>query len=372
MLYKLESLRGIAACLVILFHSPFTAGEKNLSFISNSYLFVDFFFVLSGFVIALAYSSRISEGLTFKSYIILRLGRVYPLHVIVLFVWVPYILFKQHLFESGFGGTDQFEKNNLFSFISNLLLINSMGVNNYVSWNIPAWSISTEFFAYIVFYFLTTSIDKQNSIAFPIAVSALCYGVIASLGRESFDITYDYGFFRCLGAFYLGVFVCRVNEKIKTFNNPIKNVSIMEALCLVCSAVFVTCANLNPLFIAAAIATFAFSIHVFSRTESGFFGRALLTPFFRKVGAWSYSIYMLQQLIVNIFLNLFNYIFHWKIHEALGYRSIAVNIAIVLTTVFFAKLSFKFIEVPFRNKSRLLAEKYNDPVYLANKSATDG
>jgi peptidoglycan/LPS O-acetylase OafA/YrhL len=62
MLHKLESLRGVAACMVVLYHSPFNYGDGDVSFISNSYLFVDFFFVLSGFVMSLAYSSQIRGG----------------------------------------------------------------------------------------------------------------------------------------------------------------------------------------------------------------------------------------------------------------------------------------------------------------------
>jgi peptidoglycan/LPS O-acetylase OafA/YrhL len=209
MFYKLESLRGIAACLVVLLHLPFKYGENTLHFVSNSYLFVDFFFILSGFVMNLAYFSRIKTGLKFKPYLILRLGRIYPLHVVVLFIWLPYIFVKQFMFDSGFGGSDQFENNNFTSFVSNILLINSMGIHDHLSWNTPAWSISTELFAYIFFYWFTVSVDRNKSLTFPLFISIICYSFIISLERPNLDITYDYGFFRCLGAFYIGVFISR-------------------------------------------------------------------------------------------------------------------------------------------------------------------
>ena len=47
---KLESLRGVAACCVALHHSPFMLGAQPAGFVASSYLFVDFFFILSGFV----------------------------------------------------------------------------------------------------------------------------------------------------------------------------------------------------------------------------------------------------------------------------------------------------------------------------------
>ena len=99
-----------------------------------------------------AYAKKISSGLSFKSYITLRLGRIYPLHLFMLVVWLPYILITQYLYSSGFGGSDQFETSNLSSFISNLFLVHSMGVHAHLSWNYPSWSISTEFFAYIAYY----------------------------------------------------------------------------------------------------------------------------------------------------------------------------------------------------------------------------
>jgi peptidoglycan/LPS O-acetylase OafA/YrhL len=124
-------------------------------------------------------------------------------------VYVPYVLLKQYLFESGFGGTSQLETNNVMSFISNIFLLNSMGLHDHLSWNSPAWSISTEFFAYIVFFLFTKKLDTKESLICPFLISVGCYSFLVSLDRNSLDITYDYGFFRCLAAFYLGVFVNR-------------------------------------------------------------------------------------------------------------------------------------------------------------------
>lgn len=50
----------------------------------NAYLFVDFFFVLSGFVIASTYQERIAGGFSVWRFMLLRLGRLYPLHIAVL------------------------------------------------------------------------------------------------------------------------------------------------------------------------------------------------------------------------------------------------------------------------------------------------
>jgi len=122
MFHKLDSLRGIAALMVILFHSPFNYFQNKIIFASNLYLFVDFFFILSGFVMSYAYGNKIINGYSFKNYISLRLGRIYPIHLFMLFAWMPYIFFKQYLYTSGYGGNDQFDASNLYSFVSNIFL----------------------------------------------------------------------------------------------------------------------------------------------------------------------------------------------------------------------------------------------------------
>ena len=85
-LLSLEGLRGIAAISVAFFH--FNNGSHfNNIFVSNAWLMVDFFFVLSGFVIALNYQNKlknIHDLLVFQKK---RFFRLYPLHFIMLMVF---------------------------------------------------------------------------------------------------------------------------------------------------------------------------------------------------------------------------------------------------------------------------------------------
>ncbi|WP_454886839.1 acyltransferase family protein [Sphingomonas oryzagri] len=73
----LDGLRGLAAFLVLLHHAgPKVAG---LNLLPGGYLAVDFFFMLSGFVIARGYEGRLRDGLTLGSFLLLRLRRLYPM-----------------------------------------------------------------------------------------------------------------------------------------------------------------------------------------------------------------------------------------------------------------------------------------------------
>ena len=71
----LDGLRGIAALAVLAHHVGLMRNQSGL--FSHAYLAVDFFFLLSGFVMGFAYESRMADGLSFVSFMRMRLGRLY-------------------------------------------------------------------------------------------------------------------------------------------------------------------------------------------------------------------------------------------------------------------------------------------------------
>lgn len=78
----LDGMRGIAAIAVVLFHfMEIAQPDYRNNFIPRSYLAVDFFFCLSGFVIAYAYDSKLAS-IGRKRFFALRLIRLHPLVVI--------------------------------------------------------------------------------------------------------------------------------------------------------------------------------------------------------------------------------------------------------------------------------------------------
>ena len=92
---SLTPLRGIAALLVVLFHYqafsimhgfPGLLDQLNSQFITKGYLWVDFFFILSGFVISHVYGEKLKNRSSsiVKNYLWARFSRLYPLHVFVM------------------------------------------------------------------------------------------------------------------------------------------------------------------------------------------------------------------------------------------------------------------------------------------------
>ncbi len=90
----LDAWRGICACLVALFHFGSTSHIQNLPLLRNAYLFVDFFSVLSGFVIFASYEEKLKDGFGAGRFLLLRLGRLYPLHLVLLLAFMGADLLK--------------------------------------------------------------------------------------------------------------------------------------------------------------------------------------------------------------------------------------------------------------------------------------
>ena len=81
----LDGLRGVAALLVVLYHVfegfSFAGGSPVITFINHGYLAVDFFFILSGFVIGYAYDDRWQKGFTLGDFFRRRIIRLHPMVV---------------------------------------------------------------------------------------------------------------------------------------------------------------------------------------------------------------------------------------------------------------------------------------------------
>ena len=147
---SLTSVRGIAAFWVVLFHLspilfevlPEIASLRSL--VGAGELAVPLFFVLSGYVLGLRYLTRMSfpsaRGLLLFWW--LRLGRVYPVHFCTLVISLGMVARREWPTDTGHTpGT----------FVANMLLTHAWDYEFRLSWNFPSWSISSEWFAYLIF-----------------------------------------------------------------------------------------------------------------------------------------------------------------------------------------------------------------------------
>jgi peptidoglycan/LPS O-acetylase OafA/YrhL len=198
----LDSLRGICATLVVIYHFESDAFIREIPFIQHGFLFVDFFFVLSGFVIAANYRDRIASGYPISKFIFLRLGRLYPLYVSMLFAYLVLATLK-YAFEVKSG--QSYDAKPFFEtlFMLQIWAPYEAGVSD--SWNAPGWSISGEFWTYILFAAICRITRGRYVTAFA-AISAIAIPIILFSTDRYLKVEQGAGgFARCALSFAFGV-----------------------------------------------------------------------------------------------------------------------------------------------------------------------
>lgn len=153
---SLTGLRGIAASWVLLFHIGNQTGRAHpdigrvLDWIAaGGFLGVDLFFVLSGFVIALNYSGDKAPTTvsSYLSFLQKRLARIYPVHLFVLLMLVAGVGLM-HLLSIRVARPWTRDAAGL---LESALLLHGWALPIRATWNIPSWSVSTEWLAYLCF-----------------------------------------------------------------------------------------------------------------------------------------------------------------------------------------------------------------------------
>ncbi|WP_284180149.1 acyltransferase [Rhabdaerophilum sp. SD176] len=292
----LDAWRGIAALLVALYRLEADGWLHGLPFVQNAWLFVDFFFVLSGFVIAYAYLGKLGKPRETLVFIVRRIGRVWPLHVVLLGIFLAFEIAR------GLAGFIRSAPVSVFidqrapiTVLWDLLLVQALGFTGVTLWNTPAWSISTEFWTYIVFALLCFGGRRLLAVA----AATLILGGLAVVGAFSpkgMDTTFDFGFARCLAGFFSGVLASfawqgwlRAKTLTAKFATSLEIGAIAAAILFV-SLVGRTQASLAaPFVFAGLVLVFAFQSGWISAVLSGKVGHVL--------GDLSYSIYMTALLV---------------------------------------------------------------------------
>src|SRR5216117_1177188 len=300
---SLDSWRGIAACLVALFHLDAYSHLYGVPFLRNSWLFVDFFFVLSGFVIAANYQQRLLEGFGIGRFLLLRLGRLYPLHftMLALFIGCELLRVLRRILVPALALTNPAA---LFStpqeapdtILANLLLIQSLHLYEFLTWNLPSWSISTEFYTYVIFALCLVGLRKHAWAALPVALIGGPV-LIATLSERNMDTHYDWGIIRCVYGFAAGAISWNIYRKWNGELRKWVSGSVVEWGALGLVVVFVSVAGTTLLSIAAPY-VFALVVLVFA-FEAGAASAVLRLRPLVFLGTVSYSIYMTHAFIAK-------------------------------------------------------------------------
>lgn len=293
---QLDGLRGIFSILVIAHHhNAFRESIfYNNFFVINSSLFVDFFFVLSGFVIAMNYIEKIQTGEDFATFLKKRFIRLYPLlfYTEVIFI-IANLIGDQSALKNM---TDMRLSYYLRSGLDTLTFMGSTPIlGDWMGINYPAWSISSEMISYVVFGLVLLFIPSKKYLVF-FLLSLACVGFIVS--KNDYMLVYDYGFVRGLLCFCMGIFTFAF-LKNKTFELTFLEIPF---LLLLVSAMYATHHYEWNLIRLLFPVLFSIGIIIFA-SSTGIITRLLSSAPFQYLGKISYSIY-LNHAIVLIFVNI--------------------------------------------------------------------
>jgi len=367
----LDGLRGICALLVCILHARILSHFYALDFIRNAYLFVDFFFVLSGFVICVSYSNKIKEKKDFLKFAIKRVGRIWPLHILMLLVLLAIELAKYSILSQSSINSDSGAFVGRFSvdaFFSNVFLIHALGIYDTLTWNNPSWSISVEFFTYLVFGLIVYLFrSKLQSVSILIAISSIL--VLYFLNSPNMDITYDYGLIRCFAGFFIGVFIFlwrKISLSLSFFVG-----SVIEWILVVLIVLFVSFFGHEQWSLLSPI-VFGFTVWFFSY-ELGSFSSLLKSKFIQILGVLSFTMYMLHSVLLTVMWRFFfllnkndpGYIINTSksnVYSSLidlggPYAGDFLLFTYLLIVVGLSALIYKLYEEPSRIKFNLLANR---------------
>lgn len=272
---------------MVLFH--LNADTHVYTLTRNAWVSVDFFFVLSGFVLMSGFGTRVDDGAAFARYSLRRLTRLYPLHLVALTVLVALIGL-----EAWQTGKSLFaDQHGLGALLQCLVLVQGF-TTQALSWNFPSWSVSIELWASLGFGLALWLARSKAWIVF-VVVTILLFAVWLAFGEPDGPAVTDRSALlkaaHYLLSFISGVILFLGFAWASRGGWRPPTWAEWPALAVV-ATIFVFADKLNS---PETIALFAVVIFVFA-FERGRISAWLRGRFFQALGRWSYSIYLIHPL----------------------------------------------------------------------------
>jgi peptidoglycan/LPS O-acetylase OafA/YrhL len=330
--YSLDVFRGFAALSVAAGHYIIDGAvlvdgrlpqAETFSVLWNfSFIYaVDFFLVLSGFILAHSYLYRLD--VTFKDFALRRFFRMYPLH----FLTMTFALWT--LVALG-------QNPRVSDIVLHTLFIQNMGFGpNGLALNIPAWTISVEFWINVGAFLLLVLFRNHRRVilACMLVIAVLCFALIAwrsghlNVNDTNYKNILNAGLLRCSASFVLGLIVYELYRKFQGWVAPMW---LVVSCALMFFAIVMTLPG-HTLWGFAAPWLFAGIVFVLATSESK-------TSNVMKPWVWlgdvSFSVYLVHHPFVGIF------------RESGVEKSVTSVIAFVLLVYCLAFIAHKFFERP--------------------------
>lgn len=390
MIRSIEGLRGIAATLVVLFHAYVYGMWGGLpaqsGVLQHAWLFVDLFFVISGYVMASAYSDRLDSPRSAAAYMVRRFFRLYPLHIVttatallaVIGVQTAKLILAAYGLTIGTEAPFAVEFFNLKLLGLDLLLLQGVGIMRMEIHNYPSWSISVEFWLYLVFALLMLAIrGRAARIAVSAAIVVLCLAYFVtywSTAPEALRTLDTRGLPKGMLSFFQGVLLYHLYQRIRPWldeapgaaahgerrqeapglDGPRDRGLALGAL----SAAQVAAAGLalylvdqqHLLGTYQLLIPFAFALLVLLvLPDRGLVASLLQTRPIQWLGRHSYSIYLTHVTVLTVL--------DWPgrtVPEPAKHLVVLVSLGVVFA---FSALTYRYVEAPWRERGKRIARR---------------
>jgi len=322
----LDLARGIAAVGILLFHA------YPIPIFSTLYTFVDFFFVLSGFVLAPSYL-RVNTFKDAKQFLVSRAYRLFPMvfATIIFVLGIQLVVDLKHfvLGEIDSPRVDTRFTTLLFAFGLLQIFNNAATLLNY-----PLWSLSAEWLSN--FFVVSRPIfNRLNAFFF------FMTGCLLIWHYQFSGYGWEEQFGRAIAGFYYGVILRQMGNRRNLGSRARLILSLMLVTSMNISIYFVgpKLSYLSPLTYGLAIVQMS-CVPIRSRSRmskvANFFGRYSYGFY-----AWHFPLLSLSAILIKKILTLFNL-------PLVGSGHLTVLLCFILT-INFTHLTLKYLETPLRN-----------------------
>lgn len=357
----LDGLRGIAALLVAAHHLNAETPLFGQPVFAAGLQYVDFFFVLSGFVIAASYGERLVGGLRPERFLLLRLGRIWPAHLVMVGCYLAIEAFVWLSGSTGLTSRPAFGPGREAEYLPLVLVLGQALVPEAArTWNVQSWSISVELVLYVLFALSWRRLGAARWLA----AGALCLLGAGMLETGALNGWSDLQ--RGASGFGLGLltWACWQAWGTQFGASAPRCANLIEALAIAAvGASFVVPALTGHILAANLI--YAAAVLIFA-AQRGVVSRWLATAPLAFLGAISYSLYMVHGLAETAALRLMQLVLGGLGSDGLlvsqpglarpvpagGWAGDLLALGAIAFAVFAAWLLFRLVEWPARQWSR--------------------
>lgn len=303
----LGGARAFPPLVVVMFHfseGHHYSGWRPLDFLATrGYLWVEFFFVLSGFILTHAYWPRLGDLLKPRGYgefLRARLIRLYPLHLFMLLWILGLVIVLRALGHAG-GYASIFDAKyhqdvSVQGFVLSALLVHAWNTMPSLTWNGVSWFVSVEFALCLLFPALLWLAEGKawRGLAF---IAAGLAGLTALLltSQHGLDITFHNGVLRGLSDFTVGVGLAVLFRRVKARDRlPDWVHSLLQVMLVALLGYVILHTGWShtrmDIFTVLPLMALVFAL-AFDR---GIVARLLQMKVPQMMGEWSYAIYLGQ------------------------------------------------------------------------------